>query len=57
MARTCVAASAHCGGGNHGPAFMDYEMNNFLDIMGDVMPIGPLEWALVVDCHKVWLGR
>jgi hypothetical protein len=32
---------------------MDFEINNFLDIMGDVMPIGPLEWALVVDHHKV----
>jgi hypothetical protein len=24
--------------------------------MGDVMPIGPLEWALVVDRHKVLFG-
>ncbi len=57
MARTHVAASARCGGGNHGPAFTDYEMNNFLDIMGDVMPIGPLEQALVVDRHKVLFGN
>jgi hypothetical protein len=44
------------GGGNCGPIFTDYEINNFLDIMGDVMPIGPLEWALVVDRHKVLFG-
>jgi len=25
--------------------------------MGDVMPIGPLEWALVVDHHKVLFGN
>jgi len=25
--------------------------------MGDVMPIGPLEWALVVDRHKVLFGN
>jgi len=57
MAITHVAASAHRGGGNRGPAFMDYEINNFLDILGDVMPIGPLEWALVVDHHKVLFGN
>jgi hypothetical protein len=45
------------GGGNCGPIFTDYEINNFLDIMGDVMPIGPLEWALVVDRHKVLFGN
>jgi hypothetical protein len=57
MARTCVAASTRHGGGNRGPAFTDYEINNFLDIMGDDMPIGPLEWALVVDRHKVLFGN
>jgi len=57
MARTCIAASARHGGGNRGPIFTDYEINNFLDIMGDVMPIGPLEWALVVDRHKVLFGN
>lgn len=57
MARKIVTASAHRGGGNRGPAFTDYEMNNFLDIMGDVMPIGPLEWALVVERHKVLFGN
>jgi len=57
MARTRVAASARRGGGNHGPIFTDYEINNFLDIMGDVMPIGPLEWALVVDRDKVLFGN
>jgi hypothetical protein len=36
---------------------MDYEIINFLDIMGDIMPIGPLEWALVVDHHKVLFGN
>ena len=56
MARTRVAVSARRGGGNRGPIFTDYEVNNFLDIMGDVMPIGPLEWALVVDRHKVLFG-
>jgi hypothetical protein len=25
--------------------------------MGDVTPIGPLEWALVVDHHKVLFGN
>jgi hypothetical protein len=39
MARTCIAASARHGGGNRGPIFTDYEINNFLDIMGDVMLI------------------
>jgi len=29
MARTGVAASARRGGGNRGPAFTDYEINNF----------------------------
>jgi len=57
MARTHVAASARHGGGNRGPAFTDYEVNNFLDIMGDVMPIGPLESALDVDHHKVLFGN
>jgi len=57
MARTRIAASARRGGGNHGPIFTDYEINNFLDIMGDVMPIGPLIWALVVDRHKVLFGN
>jgi hypothetical protein len=57
MARTRVAVSARRGGGNRGPIFTDYEVNNFLDIMGDVMPIGPLEWALVVDRHKVLFGN
>jgi hypothetical protein len=57
MARTHVAASARRGGGNQGPAFTDYEINNFVDIMGEVMHIGPLEWALVVDRHKVLFGN
>jgi len=57
MARACVAASACCGGGYRGPAFMDYKINNFLDIMGEIMPIdGHLEWAAVIDRHKVLFG-
>jgi hypothetical protein len=31
------------GGGNQGPAFTEAEINNFLEIMGEVVPIGPLE--------------
>jgi len=57
MARTRDAASGRHGGGNRGPAITDYEVNNFLDIMGDVMPIGLLEWALFVDRHKVLSGN
>jgi len=30
------------GGGNQGPTFTEAEINNFLDIMGEVNPIGPL---------------
>jgi len=33
------------GGGNGRPAFTEAEINNFLEIMGQVVPIGPLEWV------------
>jgi hypothetical protein len=44
-------AGNHGGGGNRGPAFSEAEINNFLDIMGEVVPIGLIEWGIVVDRH------
>jgi len=45
MARACIAAFVCCSG-NQGPAFTDYEVNNFMDIMGEIMSIGPLDGQL-----------
>jgi hypothetical protein len=33
--------------------FTDFEVNNFMDIMGEIIPIGPLEWASAINHHKV----
>jgi fumarylpyruvate hydrolase len=41
----------HGGGGNRGLGFTAAEINNFLDIMQEVVPVNPLEWAVVVDRH------
>jgi len=42
--------------GNRGPAFTEAEINNFLEIMGKVVPIGPLEWGVVVERHRELFG-
>jgi hypothetical protein len=44
------------GGGNQGPTFTEAEINNFLDIMGEVNPIGPLEWDVVAERHHELFG-
>ncbi len=44
------------GGGNQGPAFTEAEINNFLEILGEVIPIGPLEWGVVAERHRELFG-
>jgi len=44
------------GGGNRCPAFTEAEINNYLTIMGEVVPIGPMEWGIVVERHKELYG-
>jgi hypothetical protein len=44
------------GGGNQSPAFTEAEIDNFLDIMGKVVPIGPLEWGVVAKRHCELFG-
>jgi hypothetical protein len=48
----CGGGAAVCGCGNRGCAFTEAEINNFLTIMGDVVPIGPMEWSVVAKHHK-----
>jgi len=43
-------------GGNQGPAFTEAEINIFLEIMGEVVPIGPLEWGVVAERHHELFG-
>ncbi len=52
-ARTPRAGGNHGGGGNPGMAFTESELNNLMDISGDIVPIGPIEWAAVVDHHRI----
>ncbi len=43
-------AGGYCSDmGNHGMAFTELELNHLMDILGDIVLIGPLEWAAVVD--------
>jgi len=44
------------GGGNQGPAFTEAKIINFLEIMGEVVPIGPLEWGVVAERHHELFG-
>lgn len=36
-------------GGNHDMACTETELNHLMDVMGYIVPIGPIEWAAVVD--------
>jgi hypothetical protein len=36
-------------GGNRGPTFSEAEINCFLTIMGDIVPIGPMEWGIEAE--------
>jgi hypothetical protein len=32
-------------GGNHGMVFTEMELNHLMDVMGEIVPIGLIEWA------------
>jgi len=34
-------------------AFTESEINSFLDVIGEIVPVGPIEWGMVVDRHRV----
>lgn len=44
------------GGGNRSPDFTEAEITNLLNIMGEVVPIGPLEWGVMAKQHKELFG-
>jgi hypothetical protein len=55
-----VVGTVGCRGGvavhGGGPAFTVAKIKNFLTIMGEVAPIGPMEWGIVAEWHKELFG-
>jgi hypothetical protein len=52
----CGGCAAVCGGGNRGPAFTEAKIQNLLTIMGDAVPISPMDWGVVAEHHKELFG-